>query len=420
MEKKDWYLDFVDLSYKPSKSDLLATFYVEPAEGFSLEEAAGRVASESSVGTWTTLTELPGRVRDIMARVYKIDHENNIIWVAYPLDLWEPGNIPQLLSGVAGNIFGMKAVKNLRLIDIELPEEYVKAFKGPLHGIEGIRRLLKIYDRPITASVPKPKVGYSAEEFAKIAYEVWFGGIDLVKDDENLTSLKFNKFEKRVELVFKTRDKVEAETGQRKSYLINITAETREMIRRAKLVADYGGEYVMVDIITTGFASLQTIRETCEDLGLAIHAHRAMHAAFTRNRKHGISMLVIAKLSRLIGVDQIHTGTVIGKLESRLEEVKSINSFLRKPWYHIKTVFPVSSGGLHPGLIPEVLKITGIDVVLQVGGGVFGHPNGPRAGAKAVRDAIDAALTGISLEEKSKESPELSRALQKWGYERPI
>ena len=76
-EKIEWYLDFIDLSYKPSKTDLIATFYVEPAEGISIEEAAGRVASESSVGTWTTLWKLPERVKRIMARVFEI--KGNII-----------------------------------------------------------------------------------------------------------------------------------------------------------------------------------------------------------------------------------------------------------------------------------------------------------------------------------------------------
>ena len=417
-EKIEWYLDFIDLSYKPSKTDIIATFYVEPSEGISMEEAAGRVASESSVGTWTTLWKLPERVKRIMARVFEIN--GNIIKVAYPIELWEPGSVPQLLSGVAGNIFGMKAVRNLRLLDIELPEEYVKHFKGPIKGIEGVRKFMKIEKRPITATVPKPKVGFDSDEFAEIAYEIWSGGIDLVKDDENLTSLSFIKFEDRVEKVFKVRDKVEEETGEKKSYLINITAPAKEMLRRAKLVADHGGEYVMIDIITVGWAALQTVRDEIEDLGLAIHAHRAMHAAFTRNKKHGITMLVVAKLARLIGVDQLHTGTVVGKLEASRQEVMEINNFLRSKWYHIKRTFPVSSGGLHPGIIPDVLNIVGTDVVIQVGGGVMGHPSGPKAGAKAVRDAIDAYLEGLSLEEKAKESRELAEALKKWGYMKPV
>jgi len=413
-EKIEWYLEFVDYDYKPSKTDLIVTFYVEPAEGMPFEEVAGRVASESSVGTWTTLAELPDRVRSLMAKTY--EREGNIIKVAYPLDLWEPHNIPQLLSGIAGNIFGMKAVKNLRLIDYEPPQSYIKGFRGPQYGIKGIRELLKVDKRPILATVPKPKIGFSAEEQAQVAYDIWTGGIDLLKDDENLSSLSFNKFEKRVEYALKMREKVEAEIGERRSYLINITAETEEMKKRARFVADLNWEFVMIDIVTTGWAALQTMREVCEDLKLAIHAHRAMHATFTRNPKHGISMFALAKTARLIGVDQIHTGTVVGKLEGSEEEVTKINEFLRKDWYHIKQSFPVSSGGLHPGLLPEILKRFGSDLVIQVGGGVLGHPMGAQAGAKAVRQAIDAYLENKSLEEMAITNSELKAALDKWGY----
>ena len=189
------------------------------------------------------------------------------------------------------------------------------------------------------------------------------------------------------------------------------------MERRAKLVADLGGIYVMVDIITVGWGALQTIKEICEDLKLAIHAHRAMHAAFTRNPKHGVSMKVVAKLARLIGVDQIHTGAIFGKLEAVKEEVLEINRFLRSKWYHIKPIFPVASGGLHPGLIPKVLEINkSMDLILQVGGGVMGHPSGPKSGAKAVVDAIEAYLSGETLEEFAKKSRELKEALEAWGH----
>ena len=191
------------------------------------------------------------------------------------------------------------------------------------------------------------------------------------------------------------------------------------MEKRAKLVAEYGNEYVMVDIVTTGFAALQSIREVCEDFKLAIHAHRAMHASFTRNKKHGISMLVLAKFSRIVGVDQIHTGTAgIGKLESGKETIL-INEFLRSEFYGIKRVFPVCSGGLHPGVLPQVMKTLGTDLVIQVGGGVFGHPKGAEKGARAVRQAVEAYVAGVSLKKFAEDHEELKEALEKWGFVRP-
>ena len=430
VKKVEWYEEFVDLSYKPKKSDLKVLFYFEPAEGISAKEAIGRIASESSTGTWTTLFKMPPRMKGLMATAYKI--EGNFVYVAYPIELWEKGNAPQLLSGIAGNIFGMKALKNLRLVDVSLPEEYIKSFSGPNLGIQGLRKYFKVYDRPLTGAVPKPKVGFSAEEHAKIGFETWMGGFDLVKDDENLTSQSFNNFYKRVDLMTKMRDKAEKETGDIKDALLNITAETEEMKKRAKVLHDKGWKYAMIDVVTCGTASVQTLRDVLGDYGMAIHAHRAMHASFDRNPKHGISMQFLAKLMRLIGVDEIHTGTGVGKLVGSQEEIKAISSLLRdrnvkerkhlileQNWEKIKPAFPVSSGGLHPGLVPDELKIYGKDFVLLVSGGIHGHPKGTRAGAKATMQALEASKKKISLEEYAKTNVELRQALEKWGRLRP-
>jgi ribulose-bisphosphate carboxylase large chain len=428
----DPYADFVDLKYKPDESDMICLFRVEPTKGISIKEAIGRVASESSNGTWAELTTLKEHIRDIRARAFSI--KGNYVKVAYPIELFEFGSVPQLMSSVAGNIFGMKALKNLRLEDIEFPEVYIKHFKGPQFGIDGVfDKIFKMKKRrPLLAHVPKPKVGMYTSEHANVAKEAWLGGVDLLKDDENLTSQSFNRFEDRMKLMFKYRDYAEKETGEKKSYLANITAETNEMIRRAKIVKDLGGEYVMVDILTAGWSGLQTVRDTCEDLGLAVHAHRAFHAAFTRNPKHGMSMLVVAKLARLIGVDQIHIGTVVGKLKGSKREVKDLDieetlqhinehaDVLTEDWYNIKPVVPVSSGGLHPGLVPYVMKLLGNNIVVQAGGGIDGHPKGVREGAQAMRQAIEATMQGYSLETYAKNHVALKNALDYWGFEKPV
>ncbi len=423
----EWYLDFVDTDYTPSPDDLLCLFQVEPAPGFSIKDAAGRVASESSVGTWTEVTTMRARIRRLMAKAYEI--QGNFVKVAYPLSLFEPGNMPQILSSIAGNIFGMKAVQNLRLEDIRWPRKLLRTFPGPRLGSSGIQKIFRVQNRPLTATVPKPKLGLTAKEHARAGYEAWLGGIDLLKDDENLTSQSFNKFKERANECFRLRDKAERETGERKSYLINATAETNEMLRRAKIVANAGGEYVMVDILTCGWAALQTLRERCIDLKLAIHAHRAFHAAFTRNRIHGMSMLAVSDVARLVGVDQLHIGTVIGKLESPREEVIALRDnllrdkiqpgpgVLGQDWDEIKSVFPTCSGGLHPGLIPGLIKIVGTEVIIQAGGGVWGHPDGGKAGAIALRQAIEAAISGSSLEDHAREHKELQRAIETWGTE---
>lgn len=428
--KVEWYLDFVNESYKPSKTDLVALFYFEQSEGISAKEAVGRIASESSTGTWTTLFKMPARMKKLQATAFGIN--GNFVKIAYPLDLWEQGNAPQLLSGIAGNIFGMKAIRNLRLIDASLPLAYVKHFKGPHHGIEGVRKMMGVRGRPLTGAVPKPKVGFTAAEHAQIGFETWMGGFDFVKDDENLTSTSFNNFLERVKLLSKMREKAEKLTGEKKSAFVNITAETEEMKKRAKMLADYGWNYVMIDVVVAGTSSVMTLRDYCADLGLAIHAHRAMHASFDRNPKHGMTMQFLAKIMRLVGVTQIHAGTAVGKLVGEKSEVRAVadvlrekktkaveNVLLEQEWGGIKSAFPVASGGLHPGLVPQVLDIYGNDIVLLVSGGIHGHPKGTRAGAKAAMQAIQATNEGKTLDEAAEKHVELKQALEKWGYMKP-
>ncbi len=429
MAKIDWYDEFIDLGYKPAKDEIVTLFYFEPGEGISKREAVGRIASESSTGTWTTLFKLPPRMKKLMATVYRI--EGNFVEISYPRELWEDGNAPQLLSGIAGNIFGMKALKNLRLIDASIPEDYLKGIKGPKYGVNGLRALLEVKKRPLTGAVPKPKIGFSAKEHAEIAYETWMGGFDLTKDDENLTSTPFNRFEERVRLMTKLRDKAERETGDVKDALLNITGETNEMIRKAKMLHNYGWRCCMIDVVTTGTASVQTLRDECGDLNLAIHAHRAMHAAFDRNPKHGMTMYFLAKMMRMIGVDEIHVGTAVGKLVGSRDEVRGIADMLRETevskgksmldqkWGNTKPCMPVSSGGLHPGLVPDVMKLFGNDFTLLVSGGIHGHPKGTRAGAKAAMQAVEATMEGIELEDYAKTHVELAQALEKWHHYKP-
>jgi len=431
MSKKiEWYHEFIDKKYRPKKDDLKVLFYFEPAKGVSKDDAIGRIASESSTGTWTTLFKLPPRMKKLMATAYEV--KGNYVKVAYPAGLWEPGNAPQLLSGIAGNIFGMKALNNLRLIDVNLPKDYLKHYKGPKLGIDGLRKYFKVYDRPLTGAVPKPKIGFSAKEHANIGFETWMGGFDLVKDDENLTSQSFNTFKGRVDLMTKLRDKAEKETGEVKDALLNITAETEEMKKRAKYLYDRGWKYAMIDVVVAGTASVETMRNVLGDYNMAIHAHRAMHASFDRDSRHGITMQFLAKLMRMIGVEQIHSGTGVGKLVGTREEVTSVADTLRgikikerkgflmnQDWGRIKTAFPVSSGGLHPGLVPDVMKIYGKDIALLVSGGIHGHPRGTRAGAIATMQALEAVKKKIKLEDYAKSNTELREALEKWGRLHP-
>ena len=316
----------------------------------------------------------------------------------------------------------------MNVLDISFPKNIVEKYKGPKHGIRGIRKLTKVNDRPLLGTIVKPKVGLNEKEHAKVCGEAWRGGLDIVKDDENLTSMTFNKFEDRIIETLKIRDKVENEIGEKKMYMPNITAPLTTMKKRADFVIDNGGEYVMLDIVTIGFSALQDIREYLDNKEVILHAHRAMHAAFTRNKKHGMTMLALSKLMRLIGMDQLHTGTIVGKMEGGRQEVLEINkviteakikgndrTMLDQDWGRIKPILPVASGGLSPLHVPELIEILGKDVVFQFGGGCHGHPNGTEAGAKAIRQAIEAVLGDYDLKEYSKNYTELARAIKKWA-----
>lgn len=428
----EWYREFVDFRYMPKKTDLIACYYFEPAKGISEEDAMGRIASESSIGTWTTLSTLTKKIYSLRARAFW--KKERYVKIAFPLKLWERGSIANLLSGIAGNIFGMKALKNLRLIDVSFPKEFLQSFRGPNYGKNAIKKIFKKREGPIISTVPKPKIGMSSKQHVKVAYEAWIGGVDCVKDDENLADQKFNKFEKRVSLLAKARDKAEKETGEIKDAYINATApDLKELEKRIRLVHEHGFKYFMLDIVTSGFTAVQTACELARDFDLAIHGHRAMHASFTRNKKHGISMLFLAKLARLAGVDNIHIGTGVGKMEGDRKEVLAIKEEitenyvkevfgvrLEQKWYKIKPMLPIASGGLHPGLLPELFRVYGtLDIGVQVGGGIHGHPNGTRAGAKAVVQAVEAYKQGIGLEEYAKTHKELREALEKWGFVKP-
>jgi len=425
--------EYIDLGYKPSDKEIICEYRVEPSGRKTLKDVASHIAGESSIDTWSEIVTLNEKIaRRLRPRVFSIDKKRKEVKIAYSPELFETESISQILSSIAGNIFSMKIVKNLRLQDVSFPKEVVKKFKGPKFGIKGVRRILKIKDRPLIGTIVKPKVGLTSKEHAKVAYESWIGGCDLVKDDENLTNQKFNPFERRVKETLKLRDKAEKETGERKMYLPNITAPNcKEMIKRARFVKEAGGEYIMIDIIPTGFTALQTLREENENLNLIIHAHRCMHSAFTKNPKHGISMLVVAKIIRLIGLDQLHIGTVVGKMYGGKREVLSVRNeciekeikenkkefILKQNWYNLKEVFPVSSGGLQPLMIPKLLEIFGSnDIILQFGGGIHAHPLGSKAGAMAVRQALYAAMNKIPLEKYAKEEKkrELEIAMKKW------
>jgi len=416
--------EFINLKYKPKKTDVICQYKITPNK-ISIKKAANKVALESSIGTWDKVKGLNEKIiKELSAKVFSIKKDR--VKIAYPIKIFELGNIPSILSGVAGNVFGMKAIKKLRLEDIKFPKKIIKSFHGPKYGIKGVRKMLKIKKRPIVGTIVKPKLGLTPKQHAEYAYNSWKGGLDLVKSDENLTNQSFNKFKTRFLLTIKAMKKAEKETGERKIYVENITAETKEMIKRAKFVQNNGGNCVMIDVITTGWGAFQTLRN--ENLDLIIHAHRAGHGMFTEDPTQGMSMEVIAQLVRMIGADNLHIGAIFGKMKGEKEEIvhiekeieseftKETKENLSQKWYGMKPTFAVCSGGIHAGVLQRLVRVMGKDIIAQAGGGVGAHPLGIEAGAKSMRQAIDAVMKKIDLKEYAKTHKELKLAINRWGY----
>lgn len=394
------------------KDAVVATY--ELAGEFSLEESARVVAMEQSTGTWTPIAKRKGSLEDRLAAwVDGVDRKAGTARVAFPLEIFEPGNVAGVLSIVAGNLFGLGSLRKARLVDLEVPRAFARAYPGPRVGVAGIRKAVGSAGsgRPHGGTIVKPKVGLTPKATAAVAKEAALGGLDLIKDDETLTDQRFCRLADRAPLVLEGLDQARQETGKGCLYAVNITAGGGDILRRLDLVADAGANCVMIDVLTAGFDALAQVRRATR---LPIHVHRTMHGALTRGADFGIAMLPIARLVRLCGGDQLHVGSASGKME-HTAGLKDLLAALRGPWNGLKPVFPVSSGGLHPASVPAEVDAFGSDVVLQAGGGIHGHPGGTRAGAKAFMQSIAAAHAGRPLDRRP--PPELAEALRKWGQE---
>ncbi|ODS37584.1 hypothetical protein BEH94_10185 [Candidatus Altiarchaeales archaeon WOR_SM1_SCG] len=399
-------------TYADPEEHIIADYYVEST--YPLMKIGRMIAAEESTGSWViSERETKELIEKYGAKVVETNEEKSTVKIAYPIINLNPDDgVALLLSTAAGNIFGMSAIKNIKLLDLKFPENYVKEFKGPNFGIDGIRKLVgtEKSGRPHVGTIIKPDVGLEPEEFAETCYEAATGGCDFIKDDELLGSPVYCTREERVAAVMEKLDIVKEETGRNVLYACNITTRVDKILDAADIVMDNGGNCVMLNFVTTGFSALRVLSENTK---LPVHCHRDMHAAFTRNPRHGIEMMVVSELVRLCGGDQLHTGTAAGKMSASEYGVLNYNKFLTQEWFHFKTVFPVASGGVHPGVVENNIKILGNDIVLQAGGGIHGHPRGTRAGAVAMKQAVDAAMKGIKIEEYAKSHEELRLWVEK-------
>ncbi|MHA1238075.1 MAG: RuBisCO large subunit C-terminal-like domain-containing protein [Candidatus Odinarchaeia archaeon] len=389
-----------------------------------LEIAAQKLAEEESTGTWTDITTTNSKIIEKLGAkvtyVNYVNKETGDVVIGYPIDDFslDIGGIPQILSVVAGNFFGLEELKNARLNDVHFPKEIVKQFKGPKFGRDKVLQMMGCDNSPAIGGIVKPKIGLSPEKYGEVVYLFGIGGLTAGKDDETLVNQSFCPLLDRVVHVREAIDKVKEETGRQMLYSINITTRCDKILEVADLAIEHGANQLLVDVVTCGFTAVQALAED-PSINVPIHCHRAMHAAFTRNPKHGVDMIVLAKLCRLAGGDSLHVGTWgVGKMHGDMKNSARYAEAITKPLHHLKPVLPIASGGLHPGSVELLLKRAGFKIQVQAGGGVAGHPDGVLAGAKAMRQAVDAVVKGIPLEEYAKTHKELKIALEKWGVVR--
>jgi ribulose-bisphosphate carboxylase large chain len=422
--------------YVPKDSDILCAFRITPQPGVEPEEAAAAVAGESSTATWTVVwTDRLTAHSHYQAKAYRVDPvpgaENQYIaLIAYDLDLFEEGSIANLTSSIIGNVFGFKALRALRLEDMRIPPHYVKTFPGPPHGIVMEREYLNKYGRPLLGATTKPKLGLSARNYARVVYEALRGGLDFTKDDENINSQPFMRWRDRFLSCMEAVNKAQAETGEIKGHYLNVTAATMEdMYERAEFAKEIGSVIIMMDL-TVGYTAMSSMSRWARRNGMILHLHRAGHGTYTRQKTHGVSFRVIAKWVRLLGVDHVHAGTVVGKLEGDPNMIRGYYDTCRQgftgqnpqngiyfdqDWASMPGVMPVASGGIHAGQAHELLHHLGEDVVLQFGGGTIGHPMGIEAGATANRAAVELMIQARNEgRDYFREGPELLRKAARW------
>ena len=406
-------MGYWDANYAVKATDLLALFRITPQPGVDPVEAAAAVAGESSTATWTVVwTDLLTACDIYRAKAFRVDPvpsapDQFFAYVAYEGDLFEEGSLANMTASIIGNVFGFKAVKALRLEDMRIPHSYLKTFQGPATGVVVERERLDTFGRPLLGATVKPKLGLSGKNYGRVVFEGLKGGLDFLKDDENINSQPFMRWRERFLYCIEGINRAAAATGEVKGSYLNMTAGNNdELITRGEFAKELGSVIVMIDLVI-GYTAIQTAAIWARANHMILHLHRAGNSTYARQKNHGINFRVICKWMRMAGVDHIHAGTVVGKLEGDPLMIQGFYDTLLKTklaidlpkgiffdmdWASLRKCLPVASGGIHCGQMHQLLNYLGDDVVLQFGGGTIGHPDGIQAGATANRVALEAIV----------------------------
>ncbi|MCI3920342.1 2,3-diketo-5-methylthiopentyl-1-phosphate enolase [Paenibacillus sp. TRM 82003] len=400
-------------------------------EKADFHKKATGIAVGLTVGSWTELPEAQKQAMEKhLGKVVSVDvHEPEAgaepdslasqryadIKIAYP-DINFSRDIPALLVTAFGKL---SMDGRIKLLDLDVSRGFQAACPGPKFGIDGVRKLLNVHDRPLLMSIFKSVVGYDLPELKEQFYQQALGGVDLIKDDEILFENPLTPIDKRVEACMAAAKQAEAQTGQKLLYAVNVTGRTSQLRAQAKKAIDAGANALLFNVLAYGYDALQELAED-PDISVPIAAHPAFSGAMYPAMHYGVaSPLLLGKLMRLAGADLVLFPSPYGSVVMPKDETLAIADALRAD-APIKTSFPVPSAGIHPGLVPLLMGDFGQQSVVNAGGGIHGHPMGTAAGGLAFRQAIDAVQRGETLEAyaaKAGNEP-LKAAIDLWGVRR--
>ncbi len=418
----------------PHRPEFTARYFVESS--IPMERAAETIAGEQSSGTFMTL---PGETDELKrrsrARVTRIDplppsaepslrsafterrglpetFKRAEIEIAFPIAN-VGASLSTLLATIAGNLFELGEVTGLRLLDIDLPQDYAERFPGPRFGVGGTRELCRVHGRPLIGTIIKPSIGLTPEQTAQLVDSLCAADIDFIKDDELMADPPYAPFEARLAAVMPVILKHADRMGRKPMYAINISGSIDEMLRRHDAVLDAGGTCVMVSANWVGFSGVEHLRRHTE---LPIHAHRNGWGALTRHPQLGFSFAAYQKLWRLAGIDHLHVNGVRSKFWEPDESVIASAKSCQAPFAGVRPVMPVFSSGQWAGQAPDMFQHLGsIDLMHLAGGGIIGHPDGIAAGVASMREGWEAAASKVSLQEYARTHPALRGALAQFS-----
>ena len=402
--------------------DYVIATYQAKVKTSNIEKLAMAIADEQTTGTWIKVgadsMEKTRRFGSRLVALYEVpdigcDYQSDeppmyIIQIAYPM-----ANFSTSMSALMTILFGnISASGMIRLIDVAFPKKFIAQFQGPKFGVQGMRDVLGVPERPLLNAMIKPNIGWTPDEGADLFYKACKGGVDVIKDDElMLADSAFCPLVERVTKFMAAEKRVFEETGEHSLYAVNISDETAKVRDNAYRVLEAGGNCLMVNVYTTGFDTLKMLADD-PNINVPILAHVNFAGTMASSTYTGIAApLLVGKITRLAGGDFQINGHPFGKFPVSYKLFYRCFKFFTQPWWNIKPMMYACSGGTTQLAVEKIVKAVGTDVMLAAGGGVHGHPDGSEAGAKSMRQAIDAAMAGIPVVEYAKTHAELARML---------